>query len=86
MAALMEKMGLSYRGCARILAKREDLRVVLRIKHLPSHNAIWKSRNLMNNLVTQSPPNQPEVVTGKESESAEVVTEKYEVFQSPAAA
>lgn len=62
-ASLMQREGLSCRGCARLLAQRQDLQAVLRIKQLPSYRWIWEASKLL------------KVVTERASMDGEVVTE-----------
>ncbi len=73
-AHLVNHEGLTFRGCARLLANREDLRGILGLKHLPSYNAIWKAMKLAENVVTETPDKPAEVVTEKGRIDRDVVT------------
>ncbi len=62
-AHLMKHEGLSCRACARLLASRDDLKAVLRIKQLPSYRWIWGAAKLLEKVVTLDAQISPEVVT-----------------------
>lgn len=61
-ADLMRHLQLSCRGCARLLATREDIRDVLHLKSLPSYRWIWEASKLAN-VVTYDAEIGAEVVT-----------------------
>ncbi len=65
-AALMEHEQLSSRGCARLLATRDELRAILRMDRLPHWTWINKARKLAKRcaqVATQTPSTPPEVAT-----------------------
>lgn len=62
LARLMEHEKLSCRGCAKLLATREDLRDVLKLKRLPYYSTLSRAASLL------------KVATGTTENTAEVAT------------
>lgn len=85
-AVFMDDQCLGCRECARLFAAREDLRNVLRMKHLPSYNAIWGSKKLYDKVVTEPAPKPAEVVTLNDPKIGEVVTLPKTFFEISSAA
>ncbi len=61
-ARLMEHLHLSCRECARLLAKREDIRSVLKLQHIPYYSTINRAASLLK-VATATAISTPEVAT-----------------------
>lgn len=47
LAALMKKYDLSARACVRMLAEREDLRISLKLRRVPSHDSLTRAMHAL---------------------------------------